>query len=327
VEWLQQKFNFTTVVFMSLNIELSPRSFSDKELLADISLVCAADNRYSMQLAVVLCSVLSNLPSSKKLNAYIIDGGISPENKHKISQTLSVNNCQISWLSPEKSFSHLRADGHFSIAAYYRLLIPELLPDLDKVIYLDSDLMVDADISNLWGIDISDHYLAAVEDQSLPNIQSAIPQYKDFGFSGEESYFNSGVLLMNLNLWRKERLAAKIIEFMENHPEHLQLCEQHAMNIILSNKWKSINPQWNRTMAFHYYTSWQDSPFDEPTFELLKDHPFVVHCTTKFKPWNSYNHPDKQLFYKYIDMTAWMGWRFSLWKAMKQKTSSLLRRK
>jgi lipopolysaccharide biosynthesis glycosyltransferase len=183
---------------------------------------------------------------------------------------------------------------------------------------------VNADISSLWDVDISNKCLAAVMDQDLPNIKSAIIGYEALGLSGEEVYFNGGVLLMNLKIWRQEKLADRIVGFMEAHPEYLQLCDQHGLNIILADRWEVLDHRWNRTMIFHYCNSWKDSPFDEATFIRLGQDPFIVHCTTRFKPWNAYKHPDKKLFYRYVDMTAWRGWRFTWWDAMLQKAKLAL---
>jgi lipopolysaccharide biosynthesis glycosyltransferase len=290
---------------------------------SNVTVVCAADNHYAMQLAVVLRSVLENLSKTRVLDAYIIDGGIDGNNKQKISQTLAAENCRITWLEvPDKAFADLKVNGHISTATYYRLLIPELLPDLDKVIYLDSDLIVNVDISSLWDTDISDNCLAAVVDQDLRNIKSAIVGYESLDLSGEEAYFNAGVLLMNLSIWRQEKLADRIVKFMKQYPEYIELNDQDGLNIILAAKWKALDHRWNRTMVFHSCNSWEDSPFDETTFVGLEENPFIIHCTTKFKPWNAYNHPDKKLFYKYVDMTAWRGWRFTFWDAVIQKIKS-----
>jgi lipopolysaccharide biosynthesis glycosyltransferase len=112
---------------------------------------------------------------------------------------------------------------------------------------------------------------------------------------------------------------------VENHPEYLQFWDQDAMNIVLAGQWKPLDLRWNRTVGIALRSSWQETTFDAPTFLQLKTRPFIVHFTTKFKPWNAYRHPDKHLFYKYLDLTAWAGWRLTFWQAVGQRVNRFLR--
>jgi lipopolysaccharide biosynthesis glycosyltransferase len=108
---------------MLIDTKSLPQTDTEKHNIQSVvSIVCAADNFYAMQLAVVLCSVLENLSKTRVLHAYIIDGGIKDGNKHRITQTLAAENCKINWLKvPEKAFEHLKTNGHLSTASYSSL--------------------------------------------------------------------------------------------------------------------------------------------------------------------------------------------------------------
>jgi lipopolysaccharide biosynthesis glycosyltransferase len=308
---------------MITNISLNSTTIKDglgsenaDKLELSIPIICAADDRYSMQLATMIASILYNLPLPYSINLFIIDGGIEEVNKGKVDQMVGSRGC-ITYLQPSEScLQGVKVSGHVSIAAYYRLLIPDLLPHLDKVLYLDCDLVVNDNILNLWQQDVTHCWLRAVQDISVPTIGDGIAEFQSLGFSGNEPYFNSGVLLINLNEWRARKVGELATRYVQENIASIRYWDQDGLNVVISGSWEPLEPKWNRIAHVHYYSSWEDSPFEEKTYRELIDNPSIAHFTTKFKPWNSYKHPDKQLFYKYVDQTTWKGWRFSLWDAM-----------
>ena len=115
--------------------------------------VCAADNNYAMQLAVMARSAIDQLERDRNLRLFIIDGGITEQNKAKIVRSLDLNRCSLTWLqvAPEAQIKGPTLK-HVTAAAYLRLLIPELLPDsIHKAIYLDSDLIVHVNLGQIVG--------------------------------------------------------------------------------------------------------------------------------------------------------------------------------
>jgi len=139
-----------------------------------IVIVCAADDNYAMPLAVTIRSIVVNLRSSREIIFFIIDGGIKEFNKNKIIKSLDTRT-RITWLQPTNDFisKQLKTSGHITLASYYRLLIPELLPiEYSKAIYLDCDLIVNEDIGKLWDIEIGEQYLLAAQGCSIPYVSS-----------------------------------------------------------------------------------------------------------------------------------------------------------
>jgi lipopolysaccharide biosynthesis glycosyltransferase len=309
----------TTKVTQQLPTQYDKLSSSEHE---PIVLVCAADDNYAMPLAVTLRSALENLGDQRKLSIFIIDGGIEADNKRKIAISLQSDKvANLAWLNPnENLITDLEVGGssYITKATFYRLLIPELLPEHQKAIYLDSDLVINADLGNLWDIDIEDRYLLAARDLYFPPILTTpCTNFLQSNGLKIDTFFNAGVLSINLEKWRLEKTGTEVVKFIS---QHKLPSDQEGLNIVLKDKWKEINPQWNQACGIYECESWEKSPFSEELFTNLVNNPFIIHFTSADKPWNSIGrHPAQPLFYHYLDMTAWSGWRFTQWKRIQRR--------
>ena len=167
----------------------------------------------------MLRSALAHLKGNRKIVVFIIDGGIKECNKYKILKSIDLEQCDIKWLQPPDSlFERVKVSGHVTVAAYFRLIIPELLPhQFRKVIYLDSDLIVNQDLSHLWDVEIGENYLLAVQDVMIPYVssQEGLVNYIELGIPPSYKYFNSGVLVLNLEKWRTNDISTRVIEYLE----------------------------------------------------------------------------------------------------------------
>ncbi len=289
-----------------------------------IIVVCAADDGYAMPLAVVICSTLEHLRSECLCIFFIIDGGISNKNKNKLLKLSDSKQCTIKWLQPPDAIlDSMKVSGHIKIATYYKILIPILLPEnYGKAIYLDSDLIVLGDLGQLWDINIGNNYLLAVQDSGIPYVSSlhGLKNYKELGISLDCKYFNAGVLVLNLKKMRTENISMQIIQYLENNKEYIRWHDQDGLNAVLAGKWGELEPRWNQLPSIYNYSSWEDSSFSQEEFtNALKD-PYIIHFASSGKPWNStVYHPANNLFFHYVDMTPWVGWRWTIWKRIWRK--------
>ncbi|MBE9159052.1 glycosyltransferase family 8 protein [Nodosilinea sp. LEGE 06152] len=290
-------------------------NFSTQE---PVLVACAADNFFSMSLAVTAFSTFKNLDPQRQLILFILDGGISSTNKKKLLQTLNSNRVDVRWIKPTKdqiktTLLTCQTSNH-PISAYYRLLLPTIIPpQFKKVIYLDSDVVVEGDLAELWDQDLKGQALLAVQDPVHEYIAAAkyfSPlQLEDRGITPEQKYLNSGVLVINLEEWRRQGIANQVLKFIGQHPD-LPFPDQDAINIILAGQWSELDPRWNQMHAVHTYKSYQDSPYDESLYKDLIHHPSIIHYTSRPKPWgNNCTHPQADRYFKYLDQTAWSGWR------------------
>ena len=280
----------------------------------NIYVVSASDNNYAMPLAVMLCSAADNLADNKFLKVFIIDNGITASNKERIFAPLRNKRVIVKWLTPIKyETTKLPSIGHMTDTTYQRIFIADLLPKtLDRVIYLDCDIIILGDLYRLWKTPFSGNLLMAVQDMGEPYVSSprALSNYVELGLSSNTKYFNAGVLLIDLNKWRKNQTGRCIFEYMKSSKTIPRWCDQDGLNAVLSNYWGELDPRWNQIPHIYDYSSWHESPFDEEVYTSIISDPFIVHFATSSKPWlNGSTHPKRKLFYQYLDKTAWSGWR------------------
>lgn len=294
-----------------------------------IVLVCAADDKYAMPLAVTVRSALANLASYRKILLFIIDGGITNQNKRKILRSLSSEQCEVKWIPKPAETIHdevvqvntAEAASHISIATWYRLLIPELLPQqFTKAIYLDCDLIVTENLGKLWDIDIEDNYLLAVTCPEAFGAYVSSPRrlinWKELGFSEDCKYFNAGVLVLNLVKWRSDNMCSKALNYIAHNQKYIRWVDQDVLNAVIAGQWGELDPRWNLM-----------EPKDMPPEKV--NNAFIIHFTSAGKPWIAVEkYLAKDLFYYYLDKTNWSGYRHTLiqrvWRRLRKETNKFI---
>jgi lipopolysaccharide biosynthesis glycosyltransferase len=293
-----------------------------------ITIACAADDSFAMPMAVMLHSALKNISNDQQVHVFAIDGGIKESNKQKILRSLGNKLVNFNWIkAPDSLPDNLPiakdVQPHLNKSAYYRLMFARILPpEVSKLVYLDSDLVVLGDLNKLWELEIADNYVMAAQDCGIPNVSSpyGIRRYQELGIPPEHKYFNSGVLVMNIAKWRSEDIDIKLFQYLEKYREDVQHHDQEAMNAVFSGKWGEISPQWNQTPLLFGYTSWEESPYQELDYSNAVYDPYIVHFASNAKPWNSFEkHPHRDLFFDYLDMTDWSGWRLNFRRRLQRK--------
>jgi lipopolysaccharide biosynthesis glycosyltransferase len=292
--------------------------------------VCAADDAFAMPLAVMACSVLDNLNPKKRLLLYVIDGGITKRNKRKIESSLDLSRITLKWLTPDFSkLSNLKVSDHISYATYFRILIPDIIPEsFHKAIYLDCDLVVIKDLDELWCTSFNGKHLLAVQDMAAPYMRSskvlknydhcgpylsddtALINYRELGLTGDYKYFNAGVLVINLDKWREDNISETVINYLHTNKKYVRWWDQDGLNAILAGKWKELDLRWNQGARIYRYPSWGQSPYEKHLYNKILSNPYIIHFSMASKPWHfDCSHPARDLFFHYLDMTAWAGWR------------------
>jgi lipopolysaccharide biosynthesis glycosyltransferase len=273
-------------------------AFMKDNLLQDsIHIVCCSDEQYMPLTATMLMSLVRNHTSHELLNVYIINNGVSQATQHNIDNLFSSENIVINWLpvDPKQIPSILEiSDQYENISChYYRLLTPYLLSQkITKVLYLDVDLVILKDISELWKIDFNNHIVAATQD-FLESCGNAISNCIELGIDPRAKYFNSGVLLIDLKKWREQDISKKVIRCRLSNEEAVRASshysyDQFGLNIILVNQWHVLAPQWNYS----------------PGPEKSDISPSIVHYYGDVKPWKPKCKEEfRQHFVHYLNQT------------------------
>jgi len=265
-----------------------------------ISIVAASDNHYAILLAVLIKSIEENHKTSEKIHFHVIDDGISLKNKRKIQSSIDSTMTTLFW---HDSKNVVPADvklpvDHtaFPLTTYLRLYGPYVVPEtVEKIVYLDVDMIVVEDISKLWNTDIKNNIFGAVQD--LGKIVSCswggIPNWKELGMEADWKYFNAGLLLINTKEWRKQDITNKVLKAMYDNMAHVNFADQYGLNVALVEKWVELDPKWN----------WFANDYCE--------NPYIIHFLDIKPTFKNYRSQEsfKSEFFKYLDLTAWKGFK------------------
>ena len=187
----------------------------------------------------------------------------------------------------------LQTLGHFSVETYNRLVLPEMLDDYDKIVYIDTDMVLKKDIAELYNIDINGYMLGACYDADTSGLYNGYQrdkkQYMDEVLKLEDpySYFQAGTLIMNLEEFRKTYTVKEILDFAVS--EKWQLLDQDILNVLCKNKVKYIDMRWNVMVDYadvriseiiKLAPQWQNKMY----MEARKD-PYIIHYAGPDKPW------------------------------------------
>lgn len=209
---------------------------------------------YSVWVGVVMQSVIEH--TGAPICFHILhDDTLNDQNREKLVQvaTQNGNRIQFHYLGDAFGESLKEKMGRFTIGTMFRVMLPELLPDISKIIYLDADLLVNRDIKELWDTDIQNYCLAAVPDYSTVNgLETPYPVAKQEVPASH--YFNSGVLYMNLDRIRaKGSMHEKVLNYLEENPD-VRLFDQDALNAVYGGETFLVDGSWNTFTHLIQYT-------------------------------------------------------------------------
>ena len=274
--------------------------------MKEIHVAYCADNGYAPYLGVSLASVLLNAGIDEELHVYIVASGITAENREKIASLKRIKDFSLCFLEPNlELFEEFCIKKECAVEMFYRLLLPELLPTLERVIYLDCDVIVRRSLAELWAYDVSDTCLAAVLDgiDYLPFTSRMHKRrlHEDAVFS----YFNSGVMLLNLKRMHRDDLFRRCMSWLEQNGDRAQYCDQDGLNACLRGDFVRLHPQWNVQTPMYWPGMKRALKKREDTRSALSD-PAIVHFTTGEKPWGTYSFCSwKDVFHRYRLQTPW----------------------
>ncbi len=217
----------------------------------------------------------------------------------------------------------IRKGDHVTIETYYRFLIPDLLDkSIDKALYLDCDILCTGNISELFEIDISNYSCAMCPDSRYSDIEV----YNRLDYPFENGYFCAGVILLNLDYWRENKIHNQCVEFLENNGDICLWHDQDAINKILNGKILYLHPKYDLATGFYYVKQYKifhyskEGPINfivkkelwNDLEEAIKS-PVFVHFTGQIKPWHkSYHIKPFTLLWRYIyKQCTWTKFKLS----------------
>lgn len=265
-----------------------------------ITIVAATDNFYAILLAALIKSIEVNHVSGELIHFYIIDDGISEKNIQMITGSANPAMFKLHWQKTKdvvpKDVKIPTDKSAFPITTYMRLFAPYIIPaDTKKMLYLDVDMIVMKDISELWNTDLQGHLFAAAQDlcEIVGSDWGGIPNYKELGIDPASKYFNAGLLLVDPIQWRAQDISNKVITAINVNMDSVNFADQYGLNVVLHGQWLELDRRWN-------------------TFSILNvEDPFLIHfldIKPIFKSYNT-NKTYYDAFYKYLRLTPYKSFK------------------
>ena len=252
-----------------------------------VPIIFSIDNNVVIQCGVTITSLLKNAAPDTFYDIFILynQSKLSLSERNRLAKAFpDQSRSRLSFVSVDETvFDSAMVSGHVTAATYYRLIIPKLFPQFDKVIYSDIDIIFQQDLSELYSCSFPNGELvAATLDLAINNLfyfQSSLPL--KIGKT-EKNYFNAGFLVMNLKLMREDNIVDAFLRLVsKNYDQH----DQDILNIVCDGRVQFLPSLFNFQLNHFANYMWGRTEPDIHFGELLKG--ATLHYTWKNKPWNS----------------------------------------
>lgn len=280
-----------------------------------MNVLFSSDDNYAQHLGVAMYSLLDKNREMEEISIYIVDNGITEDNRQKLKTVINeFSNASIHFILFDswKQKLHLNLLWPISLSSYARLFMASMLPaEMEKVLYLDCDMIVYDSLTELWNTDMHGCVIAAVQDY-----QSDAPKLK-IGLQSSDAYFNAGMLLVDLKAWREQSCEGKCLRFIEDHEGNVFHHDQGVLNGTFRGAWHRLPVQYN-IMTLNYFIDprkmkafCKENSLDEyPEREIskAKARPSILHFTPSLttRPWvRTCKHPMRYLYWQYLAKTPW----------------------
>ena len=263
----------------------------------DICLI--SDEKYAIYLGTVIVSILKNSNDNDELFFHIINTGMSKNSIDKLIELKTIKDFKIQFYNYDHTKyvdlynQKLKVQCHISASALVKLEIHNILKDLDKVLYLDCDVIVNKDLHDFFYNDIDNYYLAVTPRPIKFKTINGETHIKS-----ETKYFNSGVMLLNLKKFRDVNIGFKFTEYLNSIKNISHILDQEVFNAVFKDNIKYIDDRYNISV---------DQFILQKVKPLTLENIYIIHYSGKYKPWNvNYKQLDySEEYWKYFYLTPW----------------------
>ncbi len=251
-----------------------------------INVGIACDENYSKYAGVVIASVLYNSKQDDTLCFYILTDGLSEKTQSEILKLKEIKNCEIKFITLDdklfEAYKNIKTHSYIPICGYYRLKLSSILPNVDKIIYFDCDVVINKSLKELYESDLGENIAGGVRDINRRMLKR------------NPSYVNSGVLVMDLKKIREQNIEDEFLNWTEKNIDTIKLGDQEIINEVLKGRIQILDDRWNV----------QSSNFTNRS--SYTRHPWIIHFVSKRKPWHfgSFSY-HKDYYFKYLQLTPW----------------------
>ena len=210
-------------------------------------IVATATDAAYVELTAVLLASLAAQAGAEVERVVVFCDTVSAADRERMRASYPAANIAFVDLAREmeRHFGARPVNHHLSRTAYARILMPLLLPEAQgRLLYVDCDTLINAPLAPLAELDMQRFAVAAVDDIARLDPIRHAERNRAIGLPGEMRYFNSGVLLIDLDQWRRESLSERVMAFAADHPD-LPMMDQDALNGTLRGQWLPLDERWN----------------------------------------------------------------------------------
>lgn len=302
----------------------------------NVAAVFSANDLYAPYLSALLQSVKEHSSAEHNYDLLVLHKDISETNRRKLQKQVCGENISLRFINVKRrmtKYKNLPLRGHFREETYFRLLLPDLLPRYDKILYLDSDMIVCEDIAELYAENVENYLLAACKDADTAGLYNGYePNKKNYmdnvlKIKKPYEYFQAGTILFNLNMFRKNYTVEEVMRFAMSYP--WELLDQDVLNYLAQGKTKFIGMEWNVMVdwrgirikeiigrAPHYL-------YDE--YMRARKAPKIIHYAGPAKPWHSPSFDFADIFWDHARRTPY--YETALMRMMTLQTANIKRKK
>lgn len=224
---------------------------------------------------MTVASLQEHLRSSLLPILYLLNRSLEASDLQSIAGLIDTR----SIVPPDAALEKLPRQAGFPPEASFPLLLADVLPDdVQRVLFLDPDLLVLDDIGDIWDIDLGGKTIAAARDLAIPTCSSprGVKDCTARCIPDNAPYFNAGVMLIDVARWRSTQVSSRVRAYVDRHSGHTDFLHQEALNAVLWNDWHPLDQRWNliASLTGRRYS---------PPMDIAS--PGIVHFAGRFKPW------------------------------------------
>lgn len=279
-------------------------------------IVYASDDGFAEILGVSLVSLFENSRDMREIRVYVLDSGISKYNRERIEEVCTRYQRALPvWLKARNITEELGmrvAADRGSLSQFARIFVASDLPaDLERVLYLDCDIIFCQSVGLIWNLDMHGKTIAALNDAFSRQYRANI------NLEPEDVMFNSGVMLIDLNRWKWQKVEERLLKFIAMKQGRIQQGDQGALNAVLSHDVYCFHPRFNSVTIFYDFTYHELYVYRKPAGKYYTEaeikaatkHPVIIHFTTSFlsrRPWvKDCHHRYCELWRSYKAESPW----------------------
>lgn len=271
-------------------------------------IICSTDDNYAQHCGVLIESIFGN-DSTNNIIIHIVESTLNEQNKTRLRVIADKYNKEIIFHHFETDIVERFIKGKgaaSSIVTYYRIFITSIIKDetIDRVLYLDCDIVVNSSLEELFNLNFEKWPIAAVRDVLYP--MNDLHRH-NIGLGYQDKYFNAGVILINLKMWRLNNYEKELIDYCLQDKLGF-FADQDALNAIFRDNWLELAPYWNRFNLNKYSNIYFKTKHDLLTYIY---NPHIIHyASPTARPWMNLKFvPFSYIYNKYLAKTPWQGTR------------------